>query len=154
MESCTCTEKGRLLEYVTVPKSHVLAIKFYIGCKNEEKQFGTNNVPLSKSFAWCEMASFLCSFREIFQESHLCQTVCIQIRPDSLSGLIWVQTVCKGYQLTTKVATRGRICDQRMTSYVVNKLIRVAALCHHGRGYFMSTHKWRHVWIRSTTDIS
>ena len=25
--------------------------------------------------------------------------------PDLLSGLIWVQTVCKGYQQTTKVAT-------------------------------------------------
>ena len=29
------------------------------------------------------------------------QTVWIQIRPDALSGLIWVQTVCKGYQQTT-----------------------------------------------------
>ena len=36
-----------------------------------------------------------------------CQTVWIQIRPDVLSGLIWVQTVCKGYQQTTKVATSG-----------------------------------------------
>ena len=27
-----------------------------------------------------------------------CQTVWIQIRPDIMSGLIWVQTVCKGYQ--------------------------------------------------------
>ena len=27
-----------------------------------------------------------------------CQTVWIRIRPDLLSGLIWVQTVCKGYQ--------------------------------------------------------
>ena len=26
-----------------------------------------------------------------------CQTVWIQIRPDILLGLIWVQTVCKGY---------------------------------------------------------
>ena len=34
-----------------------------------------------------------------------CQTIWIQIRPDVLSGLIWVQTVCKGYQQTTKVAT-------------------------------------------------
>ena len=31
-----------------------------------------------------------------------CQTVWIQIRPDILSGLIWVKTVCKGYQQTTK----------------------------------------------------
>ena len=27
-----------------------------------------------------------------------CQTDWIQIRPDVLSGLIWVQTVCNGYQ--------------------------------------------------------
>ena len=32
-----------------------------------------------------------------------CQTVWIQIRPDILSGLIWVQTVCKSYQQTTLV---------------------------------------------------
>ena len=30
-----------------------------------------------------------------------CQTVWIQIRPDILSGLIWVQTVCKGILQTT-----------------------------------------------------
>ena len=32
-----------------------------------------------------------------------CQRVWIQIRPDVLLGLIWVQTVCKGYQETTLV---------------------------------------------------
>ena len=32
-----------------------------------------------------------------------CQIVWVQIRPDVLSGLIWVQTVCKGYQQTTPV---------------------------------------------------
>ena len=36
-----------------------------------------------------------------------CQTVWIQIRPDVLSGLIWVQTVCTGYQQMTKIATNG-----------------------------------------------
>ena len=36
-----------------------------------------------------------------------CQTVWIQISPDILLGLIWVQTVCKGYQQMTKVATSG-----------------------------------------------
>ena len=30
-----------------------------------------------------------------------CQTVWIQIRPDIMSGLIWVQTICKGYQQST-----------------------------------------------------
>ena len=33
-----------------------------------------------------------------------CQTVWVQIRIDDLSGLIWVQSVCKGYQQTTEVA--------------------------------------------------
>ena len=32
-----------------------------------------------------------------------CQTVWIQIRPDILSGLVWVKTVCKSYQQTTLV---------------------------------------------------
>ena len=36
-----------------------------------------------------------------------CQAVWIQIRPDVLSGLIAVQTVCIGYMLTTKVVTSG-----------------------------------------------
>ena len=31
------------------------------------------------------------------------QTHWIQIRPDILSGLIWVQPVCKGYEQTTLV---------------------------------------------------
>ena len=38
-----------------------------------------------------------------------CQTVWIQIRPDILSGLIWVKTVCKTVcQQTTKVAPSGK----------------------------------------------
>ena len=32
-----------------------------------------------------------------------CQTVSIQIKTDVLSVLIWVQTVCKGYQQMTLV---------------------------------------------------
>ena len=40
---------------------------------------------------------------KILQEYHQCQTVLIQMRPDKLSGLIWVQTVCKGYQQATTV---------------------------------------------------
>ena len=45
--------------------------------------------------------------KKIFQENHQCQTGLIQIRPNVLSGLIWVQTVCKGYQQMTNVATSG-----------------------------------------------
>ena len=46
---------------------------------------------------------------ELFQENlsgipSECLTVRIQIRPELL-GLIWVQTVCKGYQQRAKVST-------------------------------------------------
>ena len=44
--------------------------------------------------------------KKIFQENVLseCQTVWVQKRPDVLSGLIWIQTVCKDHQQTTKFA--------------------------------------------------
>ena len=32
-----------------------------------------------------------------------CQAVWIQIMPDVMPGLIWIQIVCKGYQQTTLV---------------------------------------------------
>ena len=35
-----------------------------------------------------------------------CQTVWIQIKPDVLLGLIWVQTVCKSYQQITLVGVK------------------------------------------------
>ena len=35
--------------------------------------------------------------------SLVCQTVWILIRPDKMSGLIWIQTVCSRYQQTTLV---------------------------------------------------
>ena len=41
----------------------------------------------------------------IFSIPSECQTVWIQIRPDILSGLIWVLTVFKSYQQTTKCLT-------------------------------------------------
>ena len=44
-------------------------------------------------------------FLKILSGTSECQTVWIQIRTDILSVLLWVQTVCKGYQQTTKVTT-------------------------------------------------
>ena len=38
-----------------------------------------------------------------------CQTAWIQIRQDILSGLIWVQTVCKDYQQRTLVGKEFRL---------------------------------------------
>ena len=76
----------------------------------------------------------------IFQEYHQCQTVWIQIRPDVLSGLIGVQTVCKGYQQTTKVATSGeRIAAEKksaidlgtsMSSSALRKHMTLSTVCH------------------------
>ena len=54
-------------------------------------------------------------FEKLFQENHWmmeCQTIWIQIRPDILSGLICVKTVCKGYQQTTLVDKSFRIPDE------------------------------------------
>ena len=56
------------------------------------------------------------SFRNIIRVSN----VWIQVRPDILLGLIWVQTVCKGYQQTTVVSDKegaqwlsGRVLGSR-----------------------------------------
>ena len=63
-------------------------------------------------FQYCFYYSFILYYCAIFNSLNAgffsislgCQTVWIQIRPDILSGLVWVQTVCKGYQQMTKVA--------------------------------------------------
>ena len=68
---------------------------------------------LSKYFAYWEILHVFCRLLIFFQIPLFrkilsgipseCQTVWIQIRPDILSGPIWVQTVCKGYQQTTLI---------------------------------------------------
>ena len=66
----------------------------------------------------CFFGRLLTVFQMIFfQEHYQCQTVWIQIKTDVLSVLIWVQTICKGYQQTTKVAVSldlGPNCLQRL----------------------------------------
>ena len=57
-------------------------------------------LPPGKFFMFfCHMLNFfkISFFENFFQ----CQTDWIQIRPDILSGLIWVQSVCIGYQQMT-----------------------------------------------------
>ena len=57
-----------------------------------------------------------------FQEYHQSQTVWIQIRPKILSGLIWVQTVCKSFQqMTLKNEITPRL---GLTSNSVKKTIK------------------------------
>ena len=56
-------------------------------------------------------------FRKIFQEYHKCQTVWTLIRPRRIASLIWVQTVCKGYQQKTMVdkELNSKSCRQNGT---------------------------------------
>ena len=42
-------------------------------------------------------------FEKFFLEYDHSVTIWFQIRPDTMSGRIWVQTVCKGYQQVTLV---------------------------------------------------
>ena len=55
----------------------------------------------------CFFVASLLFFKINFFEKNIsgipsvCQTFWIQIRPDILSGVIWMQTVCKGYPQTT-----------------------------------------------------
>ena len=51
----------------------------------------------------------------IFRNTFKMLTVWIQIRPDILSGLIRIQTVCKGYQQMTNVATSRQSVDKRFS---------------------------------------
>ena len=46
-----------------------------------------------------------------------CQTVWIQIMSDILWGLIWVLTVCKGYQQTIKVDPSGQRVNYKTTCW-------------------------------------
>ena len=57
-----------------------------------------------------------------------CQTVWILIRPNILLSLIWVQTVCKDYQQTIKVAA----CSERVKKIIsqgimlyFNKILKI-----------------------------
>ena len=61
---------------------------------------------LSNLLCFCCLLTFLKNnFQKIISGTlSACQTFLIHIRTDVLSVLIWVQTVCKDYQLTTKIA--------------------------------------------------
>ena len=63
-----------------------------------------NSLAPEKFFMFLLSTDFFQSplFRKKNQEYHQeCQTIWIQIRDDILSCLIWIQTVCKGYQQMT-----------------------------------------------------
>ena len=59
-----------------------------------------------------------------------CQTVWIQIRTDILLVLIWVQTVCKGYQQTTwKVAASKERVKNGLPLWLTSKIKCTVEAC-------------------------
>ena len=71
----------------------------------QEVHFINNPLP-TEIFCMLFLSSADFFQNQLFQKilsgiSSACQTVWIQVRPDILLGLIWVQTVCKSYQQTT-----------------------------------------------------
>ena len=58
---------------------------------------------LRVDFMLRKFSSFHCNFfKYVTVITSECQTVWIQIRPDKMSGLFWVQIVWEGYRLTDK----------------------------------------------------
>ena len=92
------------------PRSYKSYVKEEMVMDEDEGREDTE--PVNNFACWEILHAFLSSadffqnqlFRKILSGlPSECQTVWIQIRPDPLSGLIWVQIVCKGYQQTTLV---------------------------------------------------
>ena len=74
-------------------------------------------------------------WKNLSEISSECQTVWIQIRPDILSGLIWVQTVCKSYQQTTLVGKylthkAPHIICSRQQLLLFNSFHAITDFCH------------------------
>ena len=93
----------------------------------------------------CMLGNFTCFFVICgffffsinFFQKHLsgipseCQTVWIQIRPDILSGLICVQTICKGYQQISNVTSRGeRVKNLYISMCGREKMMRSGLMMH------------------------
>ena len=90
---------------------------------------------LSVDFFQNQQKNQLCE--KFFQKyNKSCQTIWIQIRPDILSGLIWVQNICKGYQqmklegeeLNMDLVRRKPSCFQNSQPQVRPQLQRLARL--------------------------
>ena len=63
------------------------------------------------------LSSKSASSKNSFRNTIRVQTICIQIRTDALSVLIWVQSVCKSYQPTTKVEIFKPACTAIVWGY-------------------------------------
>ena len=86
---------------------HQIWFLYYLR-KESENHINSLHAQLGNFSCFC--CPLLTFFKSFFFQKILsgtlseCQTVWIQIRSDILSVLIWIQTVCNGYQQMTKVA--------------------------------------------------
>ena len=101
----------------------------FVHSKSLSGDFISNRVGLCLNLTLCMLGNnnfacffFVCGFfffKLTFSKKNFrntirvteCQTFWIQIRPDFLMGLIWVQTVCKDYKQMTKVDSSGEIVN-------------------------------------------
>ena len=75
-------------------------VQTIIYCKSKPVQKSCLTLSPVENFSWFFVICWICGKNSIRNTISMCQIVWIQIRPDILSGLIWVQTVCKSYQQT------------------------------------------------------
>ena len=113
----------------------------FISCDDRIGKMLHNNCisALALLLRWATHGPWASCFKTNFFQKNLsripseCQTVWIQIRPDILSGLIQVHTVCKGYQQRTKVAPRGNkplnLLSRIVADVILNLCIRETKTC-------------------------
>ena len=102
---------------------HVIFWELYISVVSIAKLLPEINTRNTLLLPLCILGNFSCFccrlltffqnylFQKKFSGTPLeCQTVWIQIRTDVVSVLIWIQTVCKDYKQTAKVAA----CKERV----------------------------------------
>ena len=74
---------------------------------------------------------------DFFQHLHFKkQSVWIQIRPDIMSGLIWVQTVCNGYQEKLQILSADNTSRQRVkvrNVFFIMKSINESEMCYYSK---------------------
>ena len=103
---------------------------FVLDCRQPDGRLmfsAFNSAPWEIFHFFCRLLIFWNFFEKFFQEYHL--TDWIQIRPDVLLGLVWVQSVCKCYEQTTLVGNRlkekslrlkmAHISEVRLETFVV-----------------------------------
>ena len=83
----------------------------------------------------------------------LCQTVWIQIRPDKMSGLIWVQTDCISYQQTTLTSNFSEVTGfKRIKFAFLSTIFSITLIDAHVKAWKLML-AWKHGYWSSCKSI-